>query len=169
MKITFKEFSRAYAEEYYYVLLNQKKLIKKPERKIKFASKSFVGYVYYSLFFVVAGVILTFVFGQDFMPLVFVPVLTAVATVHTYYRITKNVKALQNSDASAFVFSLTDKQIIYGQGKDNGVMMEWDEVKKVIFTDNSIIFLPTTLDIFPIVVPISAKKEVKTILKKKNI
>ena len=167
-KITFKEFSREYAEEYYYVLLNQKKLIKHPESKIKFATKSFVGYVIYASFFVALGLFLTAYMGQ-LWPLLFIPVLTAVATIHTYFRINSNVTKLQHAEASAFILTLSDNHIIYGQGKDNGVIMLWQEIKKIIFTDNSIIFLPNATDIFPIVVPIAAQKEIKSILKKKHI
>jgi hypothetical protein len=98
-----------------------------------------------------------------------VPVLTLVASLHTYYRINSNVKKLANMDASKFILNLTNKEIVFGQGKDNGVMMYWNEVKKVIFTENSIIFLPNATDIFPIVVPIDAQKDVKSMLKKLNI
>ena len=168
MKITFKEFSRAYAEEYYFVLINQKKLINKPEKPIKYATKSFIGCVYYAAFFVAAGIGLVF-YQKELLPFLFIPVLTLVATTYTLWRIRANVVALQKSDASAFILTMTDKHIIYGRGKDNGVIMMWDEIKKVIFTDNSIVFLPNAIDIFPIVVPIVAQKDVKAMLKKKKI
>jgi hypothetical protein len=72
-------------------------------------------------------------------------------------------------DTSNFILNLTSKEIIFGQGKDNGVMIYWDEIKKVIFTEYSIIFLPNADDIFPIVVPIDAQKDVKSMLKKLKI
>ena len=168
MKISFKEFTRAYAEEYYFVLINQKKLIKKPEKRIKYATKSFIGCVIYAAFFVIVGIGLT-IYQKEFLPFLFIPVLTLVATAYTYWRIRSNVIKLQKSDPSAFILNMTEKHIIYGRGKDNGVIMMWDEVKNVIYTDNSIIFLPNAIDIFPIVVPISAQKDVKVILKKKKI
>ncbi len=168
MKITFKEFSRAYAEEYYYVLINQKKLIKTPEKRIKYATKSFLGYVIYAAFFVAVGIGLV-MSKKELLPFLFIPVLTLVATVYTFWRIRANVTALYKSDVSAFILTMTDKHIIYGRGKDNGVIMMWDEIKKVIYTNDSIIFLPNSIDIFPIVVPISAQKDVKTMLKKKKI
>ena len=168
MKITFKEFSRAYAEEYYYVLLNQRKLIKNPNKPIKFATKSFVGYVIYASIFAAISLFIS-AYSKDLLPFLFVPVLTFVITLHTYYRINKNVSKLNKSDATAFLFTMTEKHIIFGQGKDNGVLMNWEEVQKVIFTQNSVIFLPNAIDIFPIVVPISAKKDVKTMAKKKQV
>ncbi len=168
MKVTFKEFSRTYAEEYYYVLLNQKKLINHPDKKIKCATKSFVGYVIYSAIFVLLGLVLIST-DKNLSPVLFVPVLTFVAAFYTYYRIYKNVVKLQKSDASAFILTITNKHIIYGRGKDNGVIMLWNEIKKVIYTEESIVFLPNAIDIFPIVVPISAQKDVKSMLKKKNI
>jgi hypothetical protein len=168
MKITFKEFSRAYAEEYYFVIINQKRLIKKPTTPIKFATKSFIGYLVYSSFFTIAGIILT-IFVHEYLPLLFIPVLTSVATIHTYYRIYTNVKKLEKSDTSSFILNLTEKQIAYGKDKDHGAVIKWDEIKKIILTENSIIFLPNAIDIFPIVVPISAKKDVQKMLKKLNI
>lgn len=168
MKIMFKEFSRAYAEEYYFVIINQKHLIKKPTTPIKFATKSFVGYLVYSSIFTVAGIILT-ICVHEYLPLLFIPVLTSVATIHTYYRIYTNVKKLEQSDTSKLALNLTEKQIAYGTDKDHGVVIAWDEIRKIIITENSIIFLPNTIDIFPIVVPISAKKDVQKMLKKLNI
>ena len=168
MKLSFKEFTRAYAEEYYYVLLNQKKLIKRPDSKIRFATKSFIGYVIYASIFAVLGLIIT-IYVHEFLPFLFVPMLTLVATLHTYYRIHKNVIKLAKMDASAFILTANTKHIIYGQGKDNGVIMLWEEVKKIIYTDNSIIFLPKAIDIFPIVIPITAKKDIKSFLKKHKI
>ena len=168
MKITFKEFSRAYAEEYYFVLINQKKLMKKPEKRIKYASKSFLGCVYYAAFFVITGIGLT-IYQKEFLPFLFIPVLTLVATAYTYWRIRVNVIKLHKSDATAFILTMTDKHIIYGRGKDNGVIMLWNDIKKVIYTEDSIIFLPNAIDIFPIVVPISAQKDIKAMLKKKKI
>lgn len=168
MKISFKKFSRPYAEEYYYVLINQKKIIKHPEKPIQFATKSFAGYLIYSSIFVAAGLILLG-FYNEFFPFLFIPVLTFVASLHTYFRINNNVKKLANMDTSNFILNLTSKEIIFGQGKDNGVMIYWDEIKKVIFTEYSIIFLPNADDIFPIVVPIDAQKDVKSMLKKLKI
>ena len=168
MKIMFKDFSRTYAEEYYFVLINQKKLLKKPEKPIKYATKSFLGCVIYAAFFVCAGIGLV-IYQKELLPFLFIPVLTLVATTYTYWRIRANVIGLQKSDASAFILTMTDKHIIYGRGKDNGVIMMWNEIEKVIFTNESIIFLPNALDIVPIVVPISAQKDVKAMLKKKKI
>ena len=168
MKITFKEFSKAYAEEYYFVLINQKHLIKKPTTPIKFASKSFTGYLIYSSIFTIGGIILT-IFVHEYLPLLFIPVLTSVVTIHTYIRIRSNVKKLAQSDTSKLALNLTEKQITYGTDKDHGVVIKWDEIRKIIIAENSIIFLPNAVDIFPIVVPISAKKDVQKMLKKLNI
>ncbi len=168
-KISFDDFSRAYTEEYYYVLLNQKMLVKHPDHKIRFATRSFLGYLIASGIFVFAAFV---IFGAfpEFFPVLFIPVLTLVATAHTYYRIRKNVVDLERMDATKFHFTLTEKHISFGSGgSQNGVIMLWEEVKKVIYTENSIIFLPNSKDIFPIVVPISAKKDVKAAIKKYNI
>ena len=168
MKVTFKELTRAYAEEYYFVLINQKKLIKKPTTTIKFATKSFRGYLIYSSIFTIGGIILT-IFVHEYFPLLFIPVLTSVATIHTFYRIYINVKKLYQSDASKFILNMTDEHLTFGTDKDHRVIITWEEVKNVIFTENSIIFLPNAIDIFPIVVPISAQKDVKKMLKKLKI
>lgn len=168
MKITFIKFSRNFSEEYYYVLINQKSLMKHPEKAIGFATKSFSGYLIASAVFVAAGLVLMAFFNEAF-PFIFVPVLTFVASLHTYLRINKNVKKLSEMDATKFHLELNNKQIIFGLGKDNGVMIYWEEIKKVIFANNSIVFLPNSLDIFPIVVPIDAEKDIKSMLKKLKI
>ncbi len=168
MKIKFKQFSRDFSEEYYYVLINQKNLMKHPEKPIGFATKSFAGYLIASSIFVAAGLVLMGFFNEAF-PFIFVPILTFVASLHTYLRINKNVKKLSEMDATKFHLELNNEQIIFGLGKDNGVMIYWKEIKKVIFSNNSIVFLPNSIDIFPIVVPIDAEKEVKATLKKLKI
>ena len=164
MKITFKRLTRDFAEEYYYVLINQKRLLRRPTRPIRHATKIYAFYCIFAFVCFVSSILLA-INSFSYLPLCFLTGFTLGLIIFVSLKVIKAVRSLGNADANQYCIDITNKGIVYFlPGGD--IILPWENILKVTITQHSVIFLPDTPEILPICVPIEAKDKIKTQLKK---
>ena len=146
MSISPTELTRKFADEYYYILVNQKKLMRNPRRPIWSISKQYYCYALASLFVLSLSAFLTL---SDF----------------GFLKVLKAISGITNADPKKYRLNLTAKHASYDM-PGGTLVMTWDEIRTIIMTKNSIVFLPKTSANVPISLPISCEKEVRASLKK---
>ena len=164
MKITFQRLNRNFAEEYYFVLINQKKLLRRPTKAIRQITKIYSLYCLFAFICFVASILLA-VNSFNYLPLCFLTGFTLGLMIIVSLKVIKAVRSLGDADAKKYCLELTAKGAAYTlPGGD--ILLPWENVLKIITTDQSVIFLPNTLQILPICVPAEAFDKIKAQIKK---
>ena len=164
MSISPTELTRKFADEYYYILVNQKKLMRNPRRPIWSISKQYYCYALASLFVLSLSAFLTLSdFG--FLPVLVFTSFTFILVVFVTIKVLKAISGITNADPKKYRLNLTAKHASYDM-PGGTLVMTWDEIRTIIMTKNSIVFLPKTSANVPISLPISCEKEVRASLKK---
>ncbi len=164
MKIVFSRFTRAYAEEYYYVLINQKKFLRRPAKTISRATRAYAFYCAFSFICFIVSIWLG-INSFNYLPLIFITGLTFGLIIFVSLKLVKAVRELGDGDAKKCHLDLSAKGIAYTLPAGD-ILLPWENVLKITITEHSVIFLPDTLEILPICVPAEAKDKIKTQLKK---
>ena len=163
MKMEFKALSREYFEEYYYVLTNINKFIRKPTRKIKFVTKGLAPSVIFAIFFAITVSCLA-IFDNSLLPYIILPVFALIIILVAYFMTTSRLKKLGEAKYPA-KFSASKKTATLNLPDMGEMSIDWDDVKTIICGDHSIIFIPNLPDKIPIALPISARNKLKSFLK----
>lgn len=164
MKITFQHLNRDFAEEYYFVLVNQKKLLRHPSKPIRRVTKIYGFYCLFAFVCFAASVLLA-INSFSYLPLCFLTGFTLGLMIFVSLKVVKAVRSLSDASAKKYSLDLTTKGAAYTlPGGD--ILMPWENVLNIIFTQHSVVFIPNTLEILPICVPIETADKIKTQLKK---
>lgn len=163
MKMEFKNLSRGYFEEYYFVLTNINKFIHKPSRKIKYVTKHLIPSVYFALFFAITVGFLAF-FDNSLLPYLILPIFALIVILAAYFMTSRRLKKLGDSNMAANV-TTSKKSITIHYPEVGDIRTEWDDVKAIIYGEHTVIIIPNLPDKNVIALPISARNKLKTALK----
>lgn len=164
MKTEFKSLSREFFEEYYYVVTNIKKFVKKPERKIHSILNNLFIYVVLAFVFFISTICFGIFVDEQLRTFVVLPAFALLIILLAYGATARKLRTLGKAKYN-LTFSSTKKTATIALSKEDQLSLDWKDVKKIICGNHAIIFIPNDIMQAPIAIPKSGLKKLKDTLK----
>lgn len=164
MKAEFKAISREFFEEYYYVVTNIKKFVKKPERKIHSILNNLFIYVVLAFVFFAATACFAIFVDPELRTFIIFPAFALLIILLAYAATARKLRTLGKAKYN-LTFASTKKTATIALSKDDQLSIDWKNVKKIIYGNHAIVFVPDDIMIAPIAIPKDGLKKLKETLK----
>lgn len=164
MKTEFKSLSREFFEEYYYVVTNIKKFVKKPERKLHSILNNLFIYVVLAFIFFVMTVCFSIFVDEQLRTFIVFPAFALLIILLAYAATAKKLRTLGKAEYN-LTFSTTKKTATISLSKDDRLSIDWKDVKKIIYGNHAVILIPNDIMLAPVAIPKSGLKKLKDALK----
>lgn len=163
MKAEFKPITREYFEEYYYVVTNLRKFIKKPSRRVKFVTRHLIPYIIYAGIFLVTTVAFA-LYDAQYLGFVPIPAIAFIVILFSFFVASSKIR---KSGQAGFTLTFTSTKKIASIALENGDKLEldWADVKQIIVAEYTIIFIPKTPEHIPLAIPADGLKKLQATLK----
>ena len=163
MKAEFKSLKREYFEEYYYVVTNLKKFVKKPSRKLLRVSQGLLIYVIAAFIFFTLTAVFS-LFDDQLRGFIVLPASAFIIIVISYLATLRKLRKLGNAKYT-LTFSSTKKTANIALDNDDKLALDWKNIQKIIIGEHAIIFIPKTIEFTPLAIPKSGLKKLKETLR----